>query len=76
MAKKLNMPTPQAGMTQTKSQNQALKNTLRPDASTAVDLNFKVSPEFKKEFKMLAAEYGISQKEVLERAFALLKRSS
>ena len=39
-------------------------------------LNFKVSPEFKKEFKGFAVSEGISMTELLKEGFALSKKLS
>ena len=50
-------------------------NTTKAEAAATVDLNFKVSAEFKREFKMWAASHDMSQKAVLEMAFDTLKRS-
>ncbi len=49
-------------------------NTTKREAGKSVDLNFKVDPEFKREFRTWAAAHDVTQKETLERAFALLKR--
>ena len=49
-------------------------NTTKKDNSQ-VDLNFKVDAEFRKDFKLFAVSHEMSQKEVLERAFELLKQS-
>jgi len=43
------------------------------DAGDAKGLNFKVSPEFKKEFKVFAATEGISMTDLLKEGFALSK---
>ncbi|NWN92949.1 hypothetical protein HLV39_15760 [Marinobacter adhaerens] len=51
-------------------------NTRKREAGSLVDLNFKVTPEFKREFKLWAASHDLKQKEVLEEAFRALKRSS
>jgi hypothetical protein len=39
------------------------------------DLNFKVDPEFKVEFKTVAASHGLSMKELLEEAYDLWKKN-
>lgn len=49
-------------------------NTQKREAAAMVDLNFKVSVEFRREFKLWAAAHDMSQKETLERAFRLLKQ--
>lgn len=51
-------------------------NTQKRESAAVVDLNFKVSTEFRREFKLWAAAHDMSQKEVLERAFGLLKKQS
>lgn len=51
------------------------KNTKKPESSAFADLNFKVSQEFKWEFKTWAASHQMSQKAALEEAFELLKKS-
>lgn len=71
--KNLNMPTPTK--TAQKAPAKKTMNTERQDSGDYTDLNFKVSAEFKKEFKIFAAEYGLKQKEVLERAFEELKKN-
>lgn len=50
-------------------------NTKKKEAGVLVDLNFKVSPEFKREFKLWAAAHDSTQKKVLEDAFRMLKDS-
>jgi hypothetical protein len=49
------------------------KNTKNPESSAFADLNFKVSQEFKWEFKAWAANHQMSQKAALEVAFELIK---
>jgi len=49
-------------------------NTKKREAGAQVDLNFKVSSEFRREFKLWAASHDMKQKEVLEEAFRLLKQ--
>jgi len=44
------------------------------DAEKGISLNFKVSPEFKKEFKGFAVAQGISMTNLLKEGFALSKR--
>lgn len=51
-------------------------NTRKREAGNLVDLNFKVTPEFKREFKLWAASHDLKQKEVLEEAFRALKKST
>ena len=42
--------------------------------SATETLNFKVTPDFKKEFKVYAASHGISMVELLKEGFALSRR--
>lgn len=57
-------------------------NRLRASKKDALDetdkggssLNFKVTPEFKKEFKGYAVSQGISMVELLKEGFALSKK--
>jgi CCR4-NOT transcriptional regulation complex NOT5 subunit len=49
-------------------------NTKKREAGAQVDLNFKVSSEFRREFKLWAASHDMKQKQVLEEAFRLLKQ--
>lgn len=44
------------------------------EADKGVSLNFKVSPEFKKEFKGFAVAQGISMTDLLKEGFALSKK--
>ncbi len=48
-------------------------NTEKKEAGGTVDLNFKVSAEFKREFKMWSASHDLTQKRALELAFQSLK---
>ncbi len=50
-------------------------NTEQPESGSLVALNFKVTPEIKKEFKVWAASHGKTQRQVLEEAFDLLRES-
>jgi hypothetical protein len=43
-------------------------------AEKAITLNFKVAPEFKKEFKGFAVAQGISMTDLLKEGFALSKK--
>ncbi len=51
-------------------------NMARRESSVNVDLNFKVTAEFKRDFKLYAAANDMSQKDVLIGAFAALKEKS
>lgn len=67
------------GKPQHNQKNEPIKqtqNTTKTEKGKAVDLNFKVEPEFKRDFKIYAASHDISQKQVLEIAFKLLKEST
>ena len=48
-------------------------NLERPEAATLKPLNFKVSPEFHREFKSLAAMHGMSMLDLLRESFDLVK---
>jgi hypothetical protein len=65
-------PAPEAQ----KAPEKVSSNTHKKEAGKSVDLNFKVSAEFRREFKTWAVSHDISQKETLEKAFALLKQHS
>lgn len=69
----LDMGTPPERPAKKESVKQS-SNTSKREAGEKVDLNFKVSPEFKREFRLWAASHDITQKETLERAFELLKK--
>lgn len=49
--------------------NETRSNLVKPEPAKTVDLNFKVSAEFKKNFKIAAATQGISQKDLLQEIF-------
>jgi hypothetical protein len=42
----------------------------KPELARMVALNFRVPAEFKKNFKIAAATYGMKQSELLQQAFA------
>jgi hypothetical protein len=44
------------------------------EADKGTSLNFKVSPDFKKQFKGFAVAQGISMTELLKEGFALSKK--
>ncbi len=44
-------------------------NVEKPDGARMVALNFRVPAEFKKNFKIAAATYGVKQSELLQQAF-------
>ena len=41
----------------------------KPGSDRVVALNFRVSPDFKKAFKIAAATHGITQSDLLQQAF-------
>ena len=50
------------------------KTSDREDTEKNLSLNFKVSPEFKKEFKGFAVAEGISMTDLLKEGFELSKK--
>ncbi|SEQ44850.1 hypothetical protein SAMN05421693_13221 [Ectothiorhodospira magna] len=48
-------------------------NLKRPQDGALKPLNFKVSPDFHREFKTYAATHGISMVDLLREGFALVK---
>ena len=72
MAKKLDLGIP----TKNVNTSKASTNTRKKESGDTVDLNFKVSPEFKREFKLWAASHEMSQKAVLEASFSSLKKNN
>ncbi|WP_142849521.1 hypothetical protein [Telmatospirillum sp. J64-1] len=48
-------------------------NLQRPEGSGLKPLNFKVSPEFHREFKSLAAMHGMSMLDLLREGWELVK---
>lgn len=76
MAKKMGIGAPPGKSDQVqKVHDQQSVNTHKRESRAEVDLNFKVSAEFRREFKMWSAAHDMSQKAVLETAFDLLKKS-
>ena len=73
MAKDLGIGAPPATNINTKKAVSKSTNIEKNESGALVDLNFKVSAEFKREFKMWAASHDISQKRTLELAFDCLK---
>lgn len=73
MAKTLDLGVPKGD--KKAEQKKESSNTLKKESGAKVDLNFKVSAEFKKEFKLWAVSHEMTQKQVLETAFQLLKES-
>ena len=75
MAKDLGIGSPKKS---NRSQNTPQKsvNTEKQESGALVDLNFKVSSEFKREFKIWAASHDLTQKRALELAFDSLKENT
>jgi hypothetical protein len=44
-------------------------NVQKPESARMVALNFRVPAEFKRNFKIAAATYGVKQSELLQQAF-------
>lgn len=74
MAKKLDLGQP-VGSNNSNGLKKKSVNTKKKEAGSQVDLNFKVNPEFKREFKLWATAHDMTQKRALELAFELLKDS-
>ena len=75
MAKSLDLDLGKPGKPKSnQSGDRSSLNTKKREAGELVDLNFKVTPEFRREFKLWAASHDMKQKEVLEEAFRLLKQ--
>lgn len=53
---------------------EARDETTSTQTEKGMSLNFKVSPEFKKEFKGFAVAQGISMSDLLKDGFALSKK--
>jgi hypothetical protein len=54
---------------------QATQDGGKPDPAVGAPLNFKVSAEFRREFKTYAAQHNKKLKQLLYEAFAALKAS-
>jgi hypothetical protein len=63
-----------AGVFVAENQNRAAKKEPRQESDKASSLNFKVTPEFKKEFKGYAVSRGISMVDLLKEGFTLSKQ--
>ncbi len=59
-----------------KEKRKQSQNILKKEKGKTVDLNFKVDAEFKRDFKTFAVTHDLSQKQVLEMAFRLLKENT
>lgn len=75
MAKSLNLDLGKPEKNSRTAEKASL-NTRKRESGNLVDLNFKVTPEFKREFKLWAAAHDLKQKEVLEEAFRALKKQT
>jgi hypothetical protein len=54
-------------------QSAIVHNLERPDPAEMMNLNFKVTAEFKREFRMYAAAHHLSLVQVLYQAFEALR---
>lgn len=52
---------------------QTVGNLDKPEPNTLQPLNFKVPPDFKREFKSYAAQHDVSMSQLLQEAFEVLK---
>lgn len=62
-------PPPRNRKGEPPKRSETKSNLVKPEPAKLVDLNFKVSAEFKKNFKIAAATHGIKQKELLQEIF-------
>lgn len=53
--------------------NQTIDNLQKPELGKLKPMNFKMSPEFHKEFKSFAVENDMSMHQVLEESFELFQ---
>jgi len=56
-------------------ENTPSQNLTKKDISQLVGLNFKVSAEFRKEFKGYALDYDLTMNELLKKCFSVYKES-
>jgi hypothetical protein len=56
------------------TQNDVVHNLKQPQSGALKPLNFKVDPEFHREFKLFATAHGISMLELLREGFDLVKQ--
>jgi len=75
MSKDLGIGRPPSKKEEDKKPKTVTRNLKKPESSALVDLNFKVSPEFRREFKMFCASNDLKQKEALEQAFDVFRKS-
>ena len=53
--------------------NRTVGNLDKPEPNGVENMNFKVAPAFKREFKTYASQQGISMLELLQEGFRLVK---
>jgi hypothetical protein len=68
------LPPLRTGKGQPPAPAQVVHNLDRAEAAAMKPLNFKVSPEFHREFKAYAAVHGVSMLDILKEGFALVKQ--
>ena len=51
----------------------SIPNLETPSIATLTPMNFRVSEQFHREFKVYAAQHGMSMVELLQKAFSALK---
>lgn len=72
-----NIPPPRPATKKGKGAPPALLQTVgnldKPEPESYKPLNFKVSPDFHRDFKLYAAQHGLSMVEVLQQGFELVK---
>jgi hypothetical protein len=56
--------------------NNTKQNLKKPEPGVIVALNFRVPDEFKRDFKIASATFGITQSELLQQAFKLWKNKN
>jgi hypothetical protein len=72
-------PPPSAAQSTGKSKQEVpppsavVHNLKKPESGALKPMNFKVDPEFHRQFKSFAAQHGISMLELLHEAFDLVK---
>lgn len=69
MATKPPPPPRKPGKGEPPASDETKSNLEKPEPGELVDLNFKVSKEFRKDFKIAAATRGVKQIELLQEIF-------
>lgn len=69
-------PSKRAQRTPTPLPSGSPPSRVKADVAALTPLNFKVPPEFHRDFKTFAAQHSKKMVEVLQEAFALLKESN